>query len=173
MRASEPRPCPICIVALTARSVRSAGRCTAVPTRRPGPRSNRSPIRTMRRPRCPPCLSARERSWASVTRFIATRTRVTRSSRHGRKKLSETSDGPGLYVMSERCEAVLWRENKLFYKADFFHASAYHFISIPTVLSTSIFVMSRLSGWVAHIFEQRAEQPHYSFERGLHRPRAV
>ena len=50
----------------------------------------------------------------------------------------------------------MWREKKLFCNADFFHASAYHFMDIPTKLFTPIFVMSRLTGWAAHVKEQRA-----------------
>jgi 2-methylcitrate synthase len=49
----------------------------------------------------------------------------------------------------------MWREKKLFCNADFFHASAYHFMGIPTELFTPIFVMSRVSGWTAHVKEQR------------------
>ena len=49
----------------------------------------------------------------------------------------------------------MWREKKLFCNADFFHASAYHFMGIPTKLFTPIFVMSRISGWAAHVKEQR------------------
>lgn len=45
---------------------------------------------------------------------------------------------------------------KLFPNADFYHASAYHFMGIPTKLFTPIFVCSRLTGWAAHVFEQRA-----------------
>jgi 2-methylcitrate synthase len=41
--------------------------------------------------------------------------------------------------------------------ADFFHASAYHFMGIPTKLFTPIFVMSRVTGWAAHVMEQRAD----------------
>ena len=48
-----------------------------------------------------------------------------------------------LYPVSVRCEEVMWREKKLFCNADFFHASAYHFMGIPTKLFTPIFVMSR------------------------------
>ena len=48
-------------------------------------------------------------------------------------------------------------EKNLFANADFFHASAYHFMSIPTKLFTPIFVCSRISGWSAHIIEQRSD----------------
>lgn len=61
-----------------------------------------------------------------------------------------------LYPVSLRVEEVLWREKKLFANADFFHASAYHFMGIPTPIFTPIFVMSRVSGWTAHVKEQRA-----------------
>ena len=62
-----------------------------------------------------------------------------------------------LYPVSVRCEEVMWREKKLFCNADFFHASAYHFMGIPTKLFTPIFVISRLTGWAAHVMEQRAD----------------
>ncbi|TBR37659.1 2-methylcitrate synthase [Marinomonas agarivorans] len=71
------------------------------------------------------------------------------------EKLSQTAENSYLYDVSERCEAVMWREKKLFCNADFFHASAYNFMGIPTKLFTPIFVCSRVSGWVAHVMEQR------------------
>ncbi|AUL95449.1 2-methylcitrate synthase [Vibrio vulnificus] len=70
--------------------------------------------------------------------------------------LSEAVGDTHLYTVSERVEAVMKREKDLFCNADFFHASAYHFMDIPTKLFTPIFVMSRLTGWTAHVFEQRA-----------------
>ncbi|GGD77900.1 bifunctional 2-methylcitrate synthase/citrate synthase [Lacimicrobium alkaliphilum] len=73
------------------------------------------------------------------------------------KKLAEDVGDTVLYPVSERCEEVMWREKKLFCNADFFHASAYHFMGIPTKLFTPIFVMSRLTGWAAHVMEQRAD----------------
>lgn len=62
-----------------------------------------------------------------------------------------------LYPVSVRCEEIMWREKKLFCNADFFHASAYHFMGIATQLFTPIFVMSRVTGWAAHVMEQRAD----------------
>ncbi len=73
------------------------------------------------------------------------------------EKLAEDVGDSVLFPVSVRCEAVMWREKKLFCNADFFHASAYHFMGIPTKLFTPIFVMSRLTGWAAHVFEQRAD----------------
>ena len=71
------------------------------------------------------------------------------------EKLAKEVGDTVLYPVSVRCEEVMWREKKLFCNADFFHASAYHFMGIPTELFTPIFVMSRVSGWTAHVKEQR------------------
>lgn len=71
------------------------------------------------------------------------------------KTLSEEVGDNVLYPVSERCEAVMKREKNMFCNADFFHASAYNFMGIPTGLFTPIFVMSRVTGWAAHAFEQR------------------
>ena len=73
------------------------------------------------------------------------------------KQLSEATGDEHLYAVSARCEEVMWREKELFCNADFFHASTYHFMDIPTPLFTPIFVMSRTTGWAAHVFEQRAD----------------
>jgi len=72
------------------------------------------------------------------------------------EKLAAEVGDTVLYPVSVRCEEVMWREKKLFCNADFFHASAYHFMGIPTKLFTPIFVMSRITGWAAHVKEQRA-----------------
>ena len=72
------------------------------------------------------------------------------------EKLAKDVGDTVLYPVSVRCEEVMWREKKLFCNADFFHASAYHFMGIPTPLFTPIFVMSRVTGWAAHVKEQRA-----------------
>jgi len=71
------------------------------------------------------------------------------------KKLADQVGDTHLHSVSERCEEVMWREKELFCNADFFHASTYHFMNIPTKLFTPIFVMSRVTGWAAHAFEQR------------------
>ena len=73
------------------------------------------------------------------------------------EKLAKDVGDEVLYPVSVRCEEVMWREKKLFCNADFFHASAYNFMGIPTKLFTPIFVMSRLTGWAAHVMEQRAD----------------
>lgn len=73
------------------------------------------------------------------------------------EKLShEASDGY-LYAVSERIEKIMWEEKHLFPNVDFYSASMYHFLGIPTPMFTPIFVVSRTSGWSAHIIEQRKD----------------
>ena len=73
------------------------------------------------------------------------------------KLLSDEAGDTRLYVVSEAVEKVMWDEKKLFANADFFAASVYHFMGIPTYLFTPIFVCSRITGWAAHIMEQRSD----------------
>ena len=72
------------------------------------------------------------------------------------KALADDVGNTTLYPISEAVEKVMWDEKKLFANADFFAASVYHFMGVPTYLFTPIFVCSRISGWAAHIMEQRA-----------------
>ena len=72
------------------------------------------------------------------------------------RKLADEVGDTVLFPVSEAIDRVMWEQKKLFPNADFYHASAYHFMGIPTKLFTPIFVCSRVSGWTAHVFEQRA-----------------
>ena len=71
------------------------------------------------------------------------------------KRLSDDAGDSRLFAVSERVEQVMWREKKLFANLDFYSASAYHFLAIPVSLYTPVFVCARMSGWAAHVMEQR------------------
>ena len=72
------------------------------------------------------------------------------------EKLSADTGDAVLYPVSAAIETLMWEEKRLFANLDFYSASAYHFMGVPTQLFTPIFVCSRVSGWAAHIIEQRA-----------------
>lgn len=71
------------------------------------------------------------------------------------KTLCDDGGKPELFAVSEAIETMMWDEKHLFPNLDFYSASVYHMMQIPTGMFTPIFVMSRITGWAAHIFEQR------------------
>ncbi len=72
------------------------------------------------------------------------------------EKLAALNGDTSLYDISCAVADTMWNSKKLFPNADFFHASAYNYLGIPTKIFTPIFVMSRLTGWAAHVMEQRS-----------------
>ena len=71
-------------------------------------------------------------------------------------KLANENGDRTLYDISCAIADTMWNTKELFPNADFFHASAYNYMSIPTKIFTPIFVMSRVTGWAAHVMEQRS-----------------
>jgi 2-methylcitrate synthase len=72
------------------------------------------------------------------------------------RRLAQRAGDTRLFPVAERIEKVMREERKLFPNLDFYSALAYHFAGIPTPLFTPLFVLSRITGWSAHILEQRS-----------------
>ena len=72
------------------------------------------------------------------------------------EKLAAENGDTSLYDISVACEEFMWDSKKFICNADIFHASTYNYMGIPTKLFTPIFVCSRLTGWAAHVMEQRS-----------------